>query len=294
MTRDITDITFQQDDSVQTAILIPHHRWLTLIMTIVTAPPPVHLETRGCWTLFTSQHPSQLSQTHTWPPPLSSEGRLCSVLDNICQGLKCWQSVHIEHEREATIVSKAWLGDAWLTLGPICLHLPLLRKPLRSPHSALLSPGSRQHLPRVNTPSPRLVSPLGCCWGLQSSPAYLTSEQDCQFLMDNDPNNDLDLWRTQIFITMQCLPRILDYDILKSGIFCLWEKSFREQRWGKKCPLIIWNSSSHRFIKHSGVAIMLCCVSSIICQQTVFGYEPLSLSTHHTLLIIPLGLGSSL
>ena len=78
-----------------------------------------------------------------------------------------------------------------------------------------------------------------------------------------------------------CLEYWMD-DILKSGIFCLWEKSFREQRWGKKCPLIIWNSSSHRFIKHSGVAIMLCCVSSIICQQTVFGYEPLSLSAHIT------------
>ena len=151
-----------------------------------------------------------VTDTHLASSSLSTEGRLCSVLDNICQGHKCWQSDHIEHEREATIVSKAWLGDAWLTLGPICLHLPLLRKPLRSLHSSLLSAGSRQHLPRSGSTLPRLVSPLGCCSGLQSSPAYLTSEQDCQFLMDNDPNNDLDLWRTQIFITMQCLPRILD------------------------------------------------------------------------------------
>ena len=58
-----------------------------------------------------------------------------------------------------------------------------------------------------------------------------------------------------------------------------------------KSVLLSGNSSSHWFIKHSVVAIMLCCVSAIICQQTVFGYElspSLSLGTHHALLIFPL------
>ena len=100
------------------------------------------------------------------------------------------------------------LTDSWP-------HLPSSAAPQKTVEiSALLPPLCRQQAASppvwVNTPSPRLVSPLGCCSGLQSSPAYLTPEQDCQFLMDNDPNNDLDLWRTQIFITMQCLPRILD------------------------------------------------------------------------------------
>ena len=113
-----------------------------------------------------------VTDTHLASSSLSSEGRLCSVLDNICQGHKCWQSDHIEHEREATIVSKAWLGDAWLTLGPICLHLPLLRKPLRSLHSSLLSAGSRQHLPRSGSTLPRLAlcRPSAAAQGCKAAP----------------------------------------------------------------------------------------------------------------------------
>ena len=127
------------------------------------------------------------------------------------------------------------LTDSWP-------HLPSSAAPQKTVEISALRPplslGSRQHLPRVNTPSPRLVSPLGCCWGLQSSPAYLTSEQDCQFLMDNDPNNDLDLWRTQIFITMQCLPRILDGWYFEVRNFLSLRKNFRQQRWGKSVHLL--------------------------------------------------------
>ena len=64
------------------------------------------------------------------------------------------------------------------------------------------------------------------------------------------------------------------------------EEKVSEEQGGKNSPPLSGYSSSHWFIKHSVVTIMLCCVSAIICQQTVFGYErslsPLSLSAHIT------------
>ena len=286
--------TLQQDDRVQTMILIPHHRWLTLIMTIVTAAPPVHLETRGLVNfVYITTHPSQLSETHLAP---SSEARLHSM-SWLMIFARNTNILTISPHWEASIaqsVSKAWLGDAWLTLGPICLHLPLLRKPLRSPHSApalSLVPGStRQHLtsppgPRVNTPSPR---PSATAEGCKAAPHI-------------EHRNKIVNFSWIMILTMTWIYGELKYLLqcngLNIGWMIFWSQEFLSLRKNflnnevAKSVLLSGNSSSHWFIKHSVVAIMWCCVSAIICQQTVFGYElspSLSLGTHHALLIFPL------
>lgn len=83
--------------------------------------------------------------------------------------------------------------------------------------------------------APRLA-PSATAEGCKAAPhAYLTSEQDCQFLMDNDPNNDLDLWRTQIYMTMQWPEHWMD-EILKSGI-SVFEKKLSKQRQKAKSGL---------------------------------------------------------
>ena len=73
----------------------------------------------------------------------------------------------------------------------------------------------------------------------------------------------------------------------KARNFCILEKVSERQGGKNNSSPLSRNmcSSSHWFIKHSAVTIMLCCVSSIICQQTVFGYHrslSLSLSAHIT------------
>ena len=74
----------------------------------------------------------------------------------------------------------------------------------------------------------------------------------------------------------------------KARNFCILEKVSERQGGKNNSSPLSRNmcSSSHWFIKHSAVTIMLCCVSSIICQQTVFGYHrslsSLSRHTSHT------------
>ena len=108
--------------------------------------------------------------------------------------------------------------------------------------------------------------------------------------MDNDPNNDLDLWRTQIFITMQWPEHWMD-DILKPGI-SVFEKKLSEQRGGKKCSLI-WKqfkSLIHKTLccRHN---VMLCLRHNLSANSVWLraALSPsLSLGTHHALLIFPL------
>ncbi len=73
--------------------------------------------------------------------------------------------------------------------------------------------------------------------------------------MDNDPNNDSELWRTQIFITMQWPQHWMD-DILKPGI-SVFEKKLSEQRKGKKCSLI-WKQFKSLIHK------TLCCRHNVV------------------------------
>ena len=72
----------------------------------------------------------------------------------------------------------------------------------------------------------------------------------------------------------------------KARNFWIEKKVSKKQGGKNSSSLLSGNGSSHWFIKHSVVTIMLCCVSAIICQQTVFGYErsvsPLSRHTSHT------------
>ena len=71
--------------------------------------------------------------------------------------------------------------------------------------------------------------------------------------------------------------------IFWSQEFSVFEKKVSEQRWGKKCPLIIWNSSSHRFIKtlwcrHN---VVLCLLHNLS-ANSVWLRASLSQHTSHT------------
>ena len=105
---------------------IPHHRWLTVIMTSVhrTTCPPGDGDSLNCVYIITILTTVTQHTANTWPVSILWSKALCYILENkrnilsIRSGSPYWGW-------EASLLvsegSKAWLGDAWLTLGRICL-----------------------------------------------------------------------------------------------------------------------------------------------------------------------------
>ena len=264
--------TLQQDDRVQTMILIPHHRWLTLIMTIVTAPPPVHLETRGLVNfVYITTHPSQLSQTHLAP---SSEASLCPVWWYLPGTQIYWQSAHIERGQHSSVCLQGLAGGCLTDSWP---HLPSSAAPQKTVEISALRPCSlvtgstRQHL--TSPPGPPC----------QHSLAPSATAEGCKAAPHIEHRNKIVNFSWIMILTMtwiygelkyllQCNGLNIGWMIFRSQEFLYLRKNFQSSEKAKSA-LLSGNSSSHWFIKHSVVAIMLCCVSAIICQQTVFGYE---------------------
>ena len=137
--------TLRQDDRVQTMILIPHHRWLTLIMTIVTAAPPVHLETRGLVNFVYITTP--VTTVRDTPGPLLwSKAPLYVLCDDICQEHKYTDNQPTLRGQHSSVCLQGLAGGCLTDSWP---HLPSSAAPQKTVEISALRPcslsGPRQH-----------------------------------------------------------------------------------------------------------------------------------------------------